>query len=118
MRKILSAAASFSLLVAPAIAPALAQGRMNDVQCLLVSNLYATQAKEPKAKQIATSSASFYAGRVSQLANGRLRAAMIAQDKQINPQNAGAIMNSCAQVMTASMTSIEAVAKSTLNTKP
>ena len=118
MKQVLSAAALFSLLAVPAFAPATAQGRVNDVQCLLVSNLYATQAKEPKAKQIATSSASFYAGRVSQLANGRLRAAMIAQDKQINPQNAGAFMNSCAQAMTASMTSIQAVAKSTLNTKP
>lgn len=95
--------------------PAAAQGRPSDVQCLLVSNLFANGAKDLQAKQLATTSSLFYAGRVSHLPDARIRAAIAGLPKQLDAKATGMLMNSCAQAMRASVSKLQAVTFSTLS---
>ena len=118
MKYLSSAAVALSLMAALSSAPAAAQSRSADVQCLLVSNLFANQAKDAKAKQLASSAALFYAGRASLLPNAQLQAAMAAQRKQLDLAAAGTLMNSCAQGMTSSMNNLQTVGRSALTAKP
>ena len=90
-------AACLSLFVSSTAA---AQPAYNDVQCLLVSNLFAIKGKDSKAKTVGQAAAFYYLGRIDALRTGnQLRAAVRQHQKSINSANAAAIMARCAQRM-------------------
>ena len=90
-------------------APALAQDANSDIRCMMVSNLFSKAAKEAKAKEVASSAALFYGGRVSAYSNAQIESGMVSQSKQINPTNASAAMNECAQAMNRALQKIQGV---------
>ena len=90
-------------------APAAAQNMNNDVRCLIVSNLFAKNAKEAKARTLASSVRLFYGGRVSALSAAQIQAGVVAQQKQLTPANIGTTMNGCARSMDQALKKIQAV---------
>jgi hypothetical protein len=87
----------------------LAQERVSDARCLLVSNIFANSAKEAKARSLASSARLFYGGRVSALPNARIQTEMLAQQKQVTAANAAATMNACSRGMDQALRNIQAV---------
>jgi hypothetical protein len=89
--------------------PASAQA-VNDVKCLLASNLFSKAAKDPKARTAADASKLYYLGRIHGRLNAtQLKAELLAQQKGISPKNAGAIMNGCARQMESGIKMIQGV---------
>jgi hypothetical protein len=85
-----------------------AQPAHNDVQCLLVSNLFAQSGKDAKAKTVGQAGAFFYLGRVDgRMSADRLKAAVQEQQKTLKAANAAAIMTRCARRMETSVRSIQ-----------
>jgi hypothetical protein len=73
---------------------------VNDVKCLLASNIFAKGANDDKAKRVAEAGAYFYLGRIDGRYNvARLKLALAAQRKTITNANASAIMSACARYM-------------------
>jgi hypothetical protein len=82
--------------------PASAQ-TLNDVRCLLASNIFAKRANDDKAKHVAEAGAYFYLGRIDGRYNvQQLKLALAAQRKTITNANASAIMSACARYMAVS----------------
>jgi hypothetical protein len=90
---------------------AVAQPAVSDARCLVVSNIFANGAKDPKAKDIANSARLFYGGRLSARNNARVEREIATQMKQITGANAGPIMNACAQAMSRSLATLEAAGR-------
>ena len=106
--KLITQAAFGLALTAFAAAPAFAQG-INDVRCLLVSNLFAKAAKDPKQKTVAEISKYYYLGRIQGRLNAaQLKAQALVQVKSLTPKTAGAAMTACAKQLQASARSVEA----------
>jgi hypothetical protein len=103
---IVSAALAALASVAPT--QAAAQNMGSDVRCLIVSNLFAKNAKEAKARTLASSVRLFYGGRVSALSAAQIQSAVVAQQKQVTSANAGTTMNACAQSMDQALRKIQA----------
>lgn len=98
-------------LVLGTASPAAAQ-QVSDVRCLLVTNLFAKNAKDAKARQAAEASKFFYLGRI----NGRLNATQLksqalAASKTLNAKNASQVMTACAQQVQTASNSIQATMK-------
>ena len=97
-----------AILVAIAAPPASAQS-LNDVRCLLVSNLFAKAGKDQKQKTIAEVSKYYYLGRIQgRVSPDQLKAQALAQAKTLSPQTAGPAMTACAKALQASARSVEA----------
>ena len=106
MRNITLAAMAFVVTTA---SPASAQSVPDDVRCFLLSNGFAKQATDPKARQVAVASLTFYLGRL----DGKADAATIAntvrrEGPAIDPKSAGAQMIACASRMAHAEQSIQA----------
>ena len=72
----------------------------SDAQCIVLSNAYAGQAKDAKAKEIAEAALYFYLGRVgSQTTVAQLKAQLDAQAKTITQANDGPAMGKCADAI-------------------
>lgn len=111
----------FGLIVVATLAavPVLAQTANGpDSRCLLVSNVYASHASDPKAKQIAQAAQLFYGGRVSTLGTARVQADLAAQRKQISTANSGATMTACARAMERSLNALQAASAPPQKGKP
>ena len=107
------------LLAAPALvalgsAPAMAQSLANDAKCLIVSNLFAAS-KDPKAKEAGVQTRYFYLGRLSGSA-AQIEAALAAQSKAINAQNAPQTMQACARVVVQKANEVRAIGQRLRNT--
>ena len=95
-RRMLSVLAVTGAMIAAG--PVAAQSTDQDVRCLMASNVFATQEKDPAKKQVALSSAFFYLGRLNAKANpAQLKAQILAQSKALTAETAGQIMTACAQ---------------------
>lgn len=80
----------------------------SDAQCIVVSNAFAAQAKDPKAQKIAEASMYFYLGRISNTMTApQLKALLDAQTKTLNQQNAGPTMTKCAAAIQAKVDMLE-----------
>jgi hypothetical protein len=87
--------------------PASAQ-TVNDVRCLLASNIFAKRANDDKAKHVAEAGAYFYLGRIDGRYNvQQLKLALAAQRKAITNANASAIMSACARYMAESSKALQ-----------
>ena len=82
----------------------------SDAQCIVVSNAFAGQAKEEKAKKIAEASVYFYLGRIgNSMSAAQLKALLDAQVKTLTQQNAPGIMNKCAAAIQAKVQMLESI---------
>ena len=69
-----------------------------DARCILLSNVFAQQAKDDSAKKAAQAAMYFYLGRIGSSATApQLKALFEAQGKTITNANAGTLMNECAK---------------------
>lgn len=85
---------------------------VNDVRCLLASNLFSMAGKEEKARKLADSNKFFYLGRVSaRLTAQQIRAQMMTEGKAITAANAGKVMVACAGQMRKAGVEVEAIGK-------
>ena len=83
----------------------------SDVQCLVVSNAYAAQAKDANAQKIAEASVYFYLGRIgSSMTSAQLKTQLDAQTKTLNQQNAGPTMQKCAAAIQAKVDLLQGTA--------
>ncbi len=73
MRTMAPAATFIVLAFSTFAAPSFAQTTASDVRCMLVSNLFVNNDKNPQAKQIASTASLFYSGRVSALPNTTIK---------------------------------------------
>ena len=79
-------------------ATAQAQSQPSDVRCLLLSNLYAKQAEDEKARATARQASFFYLGRVTGPA-ADIRARLSDEAKTLSSTNGGDAMAACANAM-------------------
>lgn len=106
--KAVSIAIAAALLVTSGAASA---QTASDAQCLVVSNAFASQAKDPKQKGIAEASVYFYLGRIgSQMTAPQLKALLDAQSKTLTQANAGPTMNKCATAIQAKVDLLQSLA--------
>lgn len=69
-----------------------------DARCILLSNVFAQQAKDENAKKAAEASLYFYLGRIGSGATAaQMKALFEAQGKTITNATAGPMMNDCAK---------------------
>jgi hypothetical protein len=112
--------AAVAVVVAAALVgftPARAQAG-NDVRCLMASNLYAKASKDQKQKLAAEATRLYFVGRIHGRLNAiQLKAELLAQQKTINPKNAGDVMNGCARQMEAGLSMIQTVSQQLLPKK-
>ena len=69
---------------------------VNDIQCIVVANAFASQAKDANAQKVAEAAVFFYLGRIGNLTSAQLKTQLDAQTKTLNQQNAGPTMQRCA----------------------
>ncbi len=82
-----------------------------DAQCIVVSNVFASQAKDENAKKIAEASLYFYLGRIgNQMTAAQLKALLDAQAKTLTQANAGPTMNKCAAAIQAKVEMLQSMA--------
>ena len=83
----------------------------SDAQCIILSNAYAGQAKDAKAKEIAEAAVYFYLGRVgNQTTAAQLKALLDGQSKTITQTNAGPAMQKCAAAIQVKVDMLKALA--------
>ena len=75
-----------------------AQSQPSDVKCLLLSNLYAKQAGDEKARATALQASFFYLGRVSG-PGATVKARLNDEAKTLSSNNAGDAMAACVKAM-------------------
>lgn len=107
MRTMSPATSIIALALCTFAAPALAQSAASDVRCMLVSNVFAKNDKNPQAKQIASAAGLFYSGRVSALPKATIQSALAAEVKELTPANAAPAMTSCAQRMSQALQQLQ-----------
>jgi hypothetical protein len=86
-----------TLALLPAV-PAQAQGQPSDVKCLLLSNIYAKQADDEKARAAALQATFFYLGRVTGPV-ADVQARLKEEAKTLPSGNNGDAMAACANAM-------------------
>ena len=105
--RVLSIALATALL---ATATAAAAQTASDAQCIVVSNAFAAQAKDPKQQKIAEASIYFYLGRIgNQMTAAQLKTLLDAQAKTLTQANAGPTMNKCAAAIQAKVEMLEGI---------
>lgn len=81
-------------------AAASAQSLPDDTRCFLLSNAFAKQATDPKARQIAVAAVTFYLGRLDAKADANAIADSVKREgHSIDPKQSGPMMSACAQRM-------------------
>lgn len=75
-----------------------------DARCIILSNVFAQQAKDENAKKAAEASLYFYLGRIgSGETAAQMKAQLEAQGKTITNANAGSLMSDCAKAVQAKL---------------
>ena len=83
----------------------------SDAQCIVLSNAFASQAKDEKAKKIAEASLYFYLGRIgNQTTSAQLKALLDAQTKTLTQATAGPAMSKCAAAIQAKVEMLQGLA--------
>ena len=82
-----------------------------DAGCILVSNAFAQQSKDPKAQKLAEASMYFYLGRISDRETpAQLKALLDARAKTITDATASTMMNACVKAFEAKMEMMQSIA--------
>jgi hypothetical protein len=90
--KTLRMAFAATMLVASAAASAQSA---TDARCIVLSNIFAADAKDANAQKLAEASFYFYLGRIGPLTSAQLKTQLDAQAKTITDATAGNLMNGC-----------------------
>jgi len=99
---------AFALLMTGAAAGA---QTATDAGCILVSNAFAQQSKDPKAQKLAEASMYFYLGRISDRETpAQLKALLDARAKTITDATASTMMNACVKAFEAKMEMMQGIA--------
>ena len=90
-----------------------------DAGCILVSNAFAQQSKDPQAQKLAEAAMYFYIGRIGEReTQAQLKALLDAQAKTITDATASTMMNACAKTFQAKMEMIQAIAEQSKPSTP
>ena len=82
-----------------------------DIQCMLLSNVFAKNAKDPNAEKTAEAALYFYLGRVSDSATAaQLKTQLDAQGKAITDATAGNLMNNCVKAIQSKVQLLQSLA--------
>ena len=82
----------------------------SDAQCIVVSNAYAGQAKNPEAQKVAEAAVYFYLGRISNsMTAAQLKALLDSQIKTLTQANAGPTMQKCAATIQAKVDMLKSI---------
>jgi hypothetical protein len=88
---------------------AAAQSR-SDIGCLLISNAFARNAKDPDAQKTAQAAAYFYLGRIGDRTTAaQLKTMLEAQSKTINDKTAPTMMSACAAAIATKVRLLESL---------
>ena len=91
----------------------------SDAQCILVSNAFASQAKDANQQKAAEASLYFYLGRIgSQMTGAQLKSLLDAQAKTLTEQNAGPTMNKCVEAIQTKVQLLQSLSKTAQPAKP
>jgi hypothetical protein len=91
----------------------------SDAQCLILSNAFASQAKDENGKKVAEGAFYFYLGRVGANAtSAQLKTLLDAQMKSITDATAGKLMTDCANRVREKMQLVQSIAGSAQPTAP
>ena len=66
-----------------------------DARCVILSNVFAKQAKDDDARKLAEASMYFYLGRIGHATSAQVKAQFDQQSKTITDTNAGGLMADC-----------------------
>ena len=95
--KVLTPILATALLLAGTAASAQS---MTDAQCLILGNVFASQAKEPEQQKAAQASVMFYMGRIKPgTTAAQMKALLESASKPITDANAGPKMNDCLKAL-------------------
>lgn len=101
----LGAALAAAMLLASSV-PAFAQ-EASDARCFVASNLF-VKAGDEKSKEAAARAGFFYLGRLRGTPS-QVEAAIAAQARTLNAQNASTVMQQCARAVEAKMQELQAI---------
>ena len=108
--KALTIAVATALLATGGAAAAQSAG---DAQCIVLSNVYASQAKDAGAKEIAEASLYFYLGRIgNSMTAAQLKTLLDAQAKTLTPATAGPAMSKCTAAIQSKVDMLKTIAGS------
>jgi len=83
-----------------------------EARCILLSNVFAKEAKDPGAQKIAEAALYFYLGRISpNETSAQMKALFDQQSKTITDANAGALMGECVKVVQTKVQLIQTLAQ-------
>jgi hypothetical protein len=83
----------------------------SDIQCMLLSNVFAKNAKDANAQKTAEAALYFYLGRVSDSATPtQLKTQLDAQGKTITDATAGNLMNNCVKAIQSKVQLLQSLA--------
>jgi hypothetical protein len=100
----LAAASAFFFTTGAAAAPS-----PTDARCVVLSNVYASDSKDPKAQKIAEASFYFYLGRIGQVTAPEIKAMFEQQGKTITDATAGGLMDGCVKEFQARLQLIQSL---------
>jgi hypothetical protein len=90
-----------------------------DARCIMLSNIFAQQAKEPNSQKAAEASLYFYLGRIGPNATtAQMKALFEAQAKTITQANAGTLMGDCAKAVQTKVDLLQTLAAQQPAAKP
>jgi hypothetical protein len=91
----------------------------NDVQCLIVSNAFASSTTDDNQKKAAEAAVYFYLGRVGdRTTSAQLKTLLDAQSKTITDKTAGTTMNNCVHAIEAKVQLLQSLAGPAPAAKP
>ena len=90
-----------------------AESPLSDVRCLLVSNVFANAATDPRARQAASAASAFYLGRIDdRLSSAALGAALVSEQKLLTRANSSREMQACSARLAQAEKKVHAAARS------
>ncbi|WP_404713242.1 hypothetical protein [Sphingomonas sp. MMS24-J13] len=96
-----------------AAAPVGAQAIDADIKCMLASDVFARNEKDPGRKQLAVVSGLFFFGRIDgRLAAPQIKAQLLAAQRGIKPTDLPPIMNDCVKRFQSRELALQAIGKS------
>jgi hypothetical protein len=102
--RILAATAALFVTTGAAAAPS-----ANDARCVVLSNVYASDATDPKAQKVAEASFYFYLGRIGPATAAEIKTMFEQQGKTITDATAGGLMDGCVKEFQARLQLIQSL---------
>ena len=115
MKTIRLAIAATALL---SLGSAAAAQSATDARCVILSNVFAKQAKDDNARKLAEASMYFYLGRIGHSSSAQVKAQFDQQSKTISDTNAGGLMADCVKGFQDELQLVQSLAGATAASPP